>query len=58
MDAKAFLVSILIVGATFAETGKAPVGAPSAPKVLYVDSEKGDDAGGDGGQPGADVGDD
>ena len=45
MDAKTFLVSILIVGAAFAETGNAPVGALSAPKVLYVDSEKGDDAG-------------
>ena len=45
MKAKAFLVSILIVGAAFAETGNAPADAPSAPKVLYVDSEKGDDAG-------------
>ena len=45
MDAKTFLVSILIVGAAFAETGNAPVGALSAPKVLYVDSDRGNDAG-------------
>ena len=38
-------ISVLVVGAMFAATGKVSAGVPSATKVLYVDSEKGDDAG-------------
>ncbi|MBO7688128.1 MAG: hypothetical protein J6V72_17195, partial [Kiritimatiellae bacterium] len=45
MKTNLVFISALVVGAMFAATGKVPAGVPSSPKVLYVDSEKGDDAG-------------
>ena len=44
MKTNTFFISALVVGAMFTATGKTPAGVPSAPKVLYVDSERGDDA--------------
>ena len=45
MKAKFFFVFALVGSAIYAGTGVASAGTPSAQKVLYVDSEKGDDAG-------------
>ena len=45
MNANVFFVFALVASAVCAGTGVASADAPSAQKVLYVDSEKGDDAG-------------